>query len=126
MSQPPDLSEVNALTQRLRRIGITQQELSNELCVSQSQISRVLGGKSGGRSKLLQQICSYASKAETAVTADQVRTNDELIGALTDIWDGSPEHAHALATVIRALGVLSRPAPRTRRRQHDRAALPTR
>lgn len=103
------------VAQHLRRTGITQMRLSVALGVSQSQISRVLSGKSSKRSKLLHRICRYALESAETVTPEAVRRNDELIESLAQIWDGTQEHAHALASVIRSLGALSRPSPRTRR-----------
>jgi hypothetical protein len=43
---------------------------------------------------------------EGGVTPDAVRGNDHLIEALAEAWDGSAEHAKALATVIRSLALL--------------------
>lgn len=104
------------ISQHLRRSGITQIALAEELGVSQSQISRVLSGKSSKRSKLLAKICNYAFKPPPAAAAEAVRQNEELIKALAETWDGTQEHAQALATVIRSLGGLSSPAQRRRPR----------
>lgn len=42
---------------------------------------------------------------------ERVVANDELMDALAEIWDGTPNHARALAAVIRSLTLLSS-APR--------------
>jgi hypothetical protein len=56
--------------------------------------------------RLYEEICLYAERLENGVTADAVRANDDLVNALTDIWDGSDSHAKAIAVVIRSLAIL--------------------
>lgn len=114
-SNAPD-RPIELVSQRLRRSGITQITLAEELGVSQSQVSRVLSGKSSKRSKLLARICNYAFKPPPPAAAEAVKQNEELIKALAETWDGTQEHAQALATVIRSLGALSGPAQRRRPR----------
>lgn len=123
MASAPEICEMTALALQLRRKKITQSEIASALCVSQSQVSRALSGKSGKRSGLMERICKYVYDARAQVTAELVRSNDELIGALTQTWDGSSEHAHALATVIRSLVVMSHYPPRTRRTDRDRRSV---
>ena len=66
----------------------------------------MLSGQTGEHSKLLKKICIYVSTAQYGVSCEAVRENSTLISALADTWNGTPEHAEALATVIRALAVL--------------------
>lgn len=115
MEPSPSNPSLELIAQHLRRLGITQNDLSEALGVSQSQVSRVLSGKSSKRSKLLDRICSYAFQPSSLVPLEAVRRSDELIEALAATWDGTPEHARALASVIRSLGALARPIPRRRK-----------
>lgn len=89
---------------RAREIGLTQQDIANALGASQSQVSRVLAGQSRRRSRLFDQVCKYV------FSAGRTEANNpppaELTEALQAVWDGTPEHATALALVIRSLGAL--------------------
>lgn len=104
---PPDLK---ARTERARRVckmrGITQAQIAADLGASQSQVSRILKGQGLKYSRLAEEVCLYVEKFEGGVTADSVRSNDELVNALTVTWDGSATHARALSAVIRSLSAL--------------------
>jgi len=86
--------------------AISQGEIAAFVGASQAQISRLLGGKIRRSSRLFEEVCLYAERLEGGVSEDMVRANDHLISALTETWDGSAEHAKALAVVIRSLSVL--------------------
>lgn len=88
--------------------GITQSQLADRLGASQSQISRILSGRSVTRSKLAEEVCLYAETIGTGVSLKAVTQNQELLEAVRQAWDGSAAHAKALATVIRSLAVLAR------------------
>lgn len=89
-----------------RTLGITQGEIAEALGASQSQVSRILQAKAQRPSRLFEEVCLYVEWRAGGVTADAVRANDDLIGALQSTWDGSAAHARALSAVIRSLGVL--------------------
>lgn len=89
-----------------KALGITQTQIAEAVGASQSQVSRILAGNSVRQSKLLEEVCLYVEKFSTGVTADTVRSNDELIEAIQAAWDGSASHSRALSTVIRSLAVL--------------------
>lgn len=91
--------------------GVTQSALSIALGASQSQISRVLSGRTSIRSKLARDICIYVSSRTGSMNREKVMANDDLMDALAKTWDGTPNHARALAAVIRSLTLLSS-APR--------------
>lgn len=86
--------------------GITQAQIAADLGASQSQVSRILKGLGLRASRLAEEVCLYVEKYEGGVTADSVRSNDELVNALTLTWDGSATHARALSAVIRSLSAL--------------------
>lgn len=96
-----------ATAQRARAAGITQEQIATAVSASQSQVSRILAGKSLRRSKLFDEICIYVNSAVQGVSPDLVRTNDELIDAIASVWDGTAQQATAIAVIIRGLGALN-------------------
>lgn len=115
-------SSAEARTQ-VRQARITQSQLAKAIGVSQSQVSRILSGQTRRQSRLLDDICIYVRTVRQGVSPDTVRANDELINALAETWNGSPEHAHALAAVIRSLAMLT-DAPPPRRQEGGEGANP--
>lgn len=105
MSTPSALrAEALLAASRAREIGLTQAEIADALKASQSQVSRVLAGNAKRRSRLFDEVCKYVfSICERASPSTPPA---ELTEALNAIWDGTPEHAKALALVIRSLGAL--------------------
>lgn len=89
-----------------REQGISQAEVAEIVGASQPQISRILKGDGIRATKLAEEVCLYAEKLQGGVTADAVCSNQELISALADTWDGSAGHAKALSVVIRSLRML--------------------
>ena len=68
----------------------------------------MLSGHAKRHSKLLEAVCKYVfshPQGESGSTDG----NRELMQAISDVWDGTPQHARALATVIRSLSVLHAP-----------------
>lgn len=112
----PDAAQLIRAKKALIAAGITQDRLATEISASQSQVSRALAGKSPKRSVIAKRIIAYANGMETIPSAGQVREQTRLIAALSEVWDGSDEHAAALEIVIRSLGALSmRPSPTSAR-----------
>ena len=99
-------SEALLVSQRARALGLTQSIIAERLSASQSQVSRILAGTSKRRSKLFDAVCKYVFSFEKNPSRGQIGQSEELNDALASVWDGTPEHAHALALVIRSLGVL--------------------
>lgn len=100
-------TELSARAERARHIckmrGITQEQIAADLGVSQSQVSRIFKGQGKRASRLAEEVCLYVERREGGVTPDSVRSNDDLVNALTVTWDGSAMHARALSAVIRSL-----------------------
>jgi transcriptional regulator with XRE-family HTH domain len=86
------------LQAHLARRNISQSELAREANVSQATVSRALRGQGkragGARARLFIYIHSWPSVPQRAIDAVQ------------QVWDGSPAHEDALATLIRASGDL--------------------
>jgi predicted transcriptional regulator len=105
-----NLIELKARTERARHVcksrGITQFQIANDLGASQSQVSRILKGQGLKATRLAEEVCLYVEKHAGGVTADSVRSNEDLVSALAMTWDGSATHARALSAVIRSLSVL--------------------
>lgn len=103
-------SEVKVRAANARRIcaahGIAQADIAAHVGASQSQVSRILKGEGVRASRLFEEVCLFVERLEGGISADAVRGNQELIGALQATWDGSASHAKALAAVIRSLAIL--------------------
>jgi transcriptional regulator with XRE-family HTH domain len=89
---------------KVKKIGVTQNQLAKALSVSQSQISRVLSGKGKRHTKLFDDLCIYVNNQVKGISPDLVRENVVLLEAIASIWDGSVSQAHSIATVIKSLG----------------------
>ena len=92
-----------------RERGITQAQIATAVGASQSQVSRILSGRGQRPTRLLEEVCLFVERFVGGVTAEAVRDNEVLVGAIKDTWDGSAAHAVALSTVIRSLVVLRHP-----------------
>jgi transcriptional regulator with XRE-family HTH domain len=88
-------------------VGITQQSIAAETGLSQSQVSRLLSGKAKRRTTALDAVCKYVERATKGVASSDVRECATLLESLALVWDGSENHAEALAVVIRSLGGLT-------------------
>jgi transcriptional regulator with XRE-family HTH domain len=108
-----DVHDFNAMAlqaaARAKQLGLTQGGIATALGASQSQVSRVLSGLAKRHSKLLDAVCKYVF-SHPHRESDGTDGNHELMQAISDVWDGTPQHAHALATVIRSLSLLQAPS----------------
>lgn len=92
-----------------RELGVSQQQIAEALGASQSQVSRILAGRSQRHSRLVEDVCLFVERLTGGgVSADAVKGNPDLVGAVQAVWDGSASHAKALSTVIRSLALLHR------------------
>lgn len=93
-----------------KSLDLGQQRIADALGASQSQVSRILSGRPVRWSRLAEDVCLYVERqSDGGVSTDAVRANDDLIGAIQAVWNGSASHARALSTVIRSLAVLHGP-----------------
>lgn len=88
----------------LRQSGKTQQELAKELDCSQSQVSRLLGGKARRTSALVRRICT-SMRNESKPRSDTHASRGRILieDALNAVWDGSDSRADAIAAVLLSL-----------------------
>lgn len=96
-------SIANDVALKLKVAGVKQEQISKALSVSQSQVSRLLSGKSKRRTKLFDRLCIYANFKVRGVSVDLVRENLDLLEAIASIWDGSASQAQSIASVIKSL-----------------------
>lgn len=99
-------AESTRIAKRAKELGLTQTIIAAKLNASQSQVSRILSGTSKRRSKLFVAICNLVSSVAQHPSHQAIAESKELNDALAAVWDGTPEHAQALALVIRSLGAL--------------------
>ena len=109
MNADPSLrAEALLIAEKAKALGLSQEHIAHAVDASQSQVSRVLSGTGRRRSKLFDRVCKYVlSQARPAAKVPAAK-HPALSAALSEVWDGSEEHAEALALVIRSLGVFQR------------------
>jgi len=88
-----------------------QSKLAKDAGVNQSTISRALHSKGRSRhSGGLVKLCIFANIPLTLsheAPLPDPSTSPELMEALAQVWDGSPNHAKAIARIIRDLQHIS-------------------
>lgn len=87
--------------------GITQEEIAKAVGASQSQVSRILAGKSKRQAALAEKICIYVYSNRGKISRRMVEKNAVLMDAIASVWDGSTRQAEILALMIRAAGSLA-------------------
>ena len=87
-------------------IGLTQEQIANSLAISQSQVSRILSGKSRRASRVYLRVCEYVERATGPGRAGRA-FSPALAQAIADAWDGTTEHAELLAALLNTLSALA-------------------
>lgn len=82
---------------------VTLRQVSIRIGVDVSQVSRYLNGHFKRMSPNLEALCKFAKVDWTKAGRTDPRKSQVLIGALSDVWDGTREHAEALAGTILSL-----------------------
>jgi hypothetical protein len=83
--------------------GITQEAISAEVSVPQSTVSRFLARCPRRNSKAFAILCNYALSNGLNEDRPDPGTSDELMSAMRNTWNGTEEHARALADILRAV-----------------------
>lgn len=86
-----------AIADLLEREGISQKVLAARAGIDQATVSRALKRRPSRRTTAYARLCRYMQQNAATTTSP-----DPLLDAVRDTWDGSDEHAAALATLIRA------------------------
>lgn len=103
----PISDQSKLLRARVKELGLTQLQISEATCLSQSQISRILDGQSRRESKGFDLICKYVFSYTPSISQRRILRQKELMLAIAEVWDGTPAHAEALAAVLRSLRLLN-------------------
>lgn len=85
---------------RMKELGISQQDIADALGIEQSKVSRLLSAKFKKPSPCFELLCRHL---KVDVPLDTGPLDPELYQAIQEVWDGTREHAAALAAVIRTL-----------------------
>lgn len=106
MHNEPESTNLNEQIQRLNFAiesgNLTQSIISIATGVHQSQVSRILSGGAKTISKNVIKLCKYSDSLHNKNFNNRII--DPLIGkAIAQVWDGSTEHAEAIAKVIFSL-----------------------
>lgn len=97
-------SVVKRLRGFMRDNGYSESSLARAVGVAQSTLHRAL--KSPVRlTKTHRTLCKFAGIDLTSVPGNQ-DAREELIQEVLDVWDGSREHAHSLARLLRVAATL--------------------
>jgi transcriptional regulator with XRE-family HTH domain len=116
-------AEARLVADKVRQLGLSQEHIAQAIGASQSQVSRLLSGTGRRRSRLFQQVCKYVHSQVKPGGMVPAARNPALSAALDEVWDGTEDHAEALALVIRSLGALQRPANSVRPAKPVRKSL---
>jgi hypothetical protein len=93
-----------------RQGGIGQVALGEACGVSQATISRLSSEQPAKWGAGFIRLFNYAQKQERSKTRPDPSTSLVLVSALEEVWNGTDEHAEALAAIIRATGEAARAA----------------
>lgn len=94
----------------LGKSGQTQPEIGRAAGVSQPAVSRLMAQCPKRYGGAFKKLCKYAeSQREYAQNTLPLPVDDAaLVSAIREVWNGTPEHAQALAAMIRAAGAAAR------------------
>lgn len=115
-----------AVKKAYRQLGFRSQEEIEALTgVDQSQISRVFRGEFRKLTENVMILCKYAGVEPLNVSQDKVFVSDEqgrerILKVFDTVWDGSKDHADAIAHLILATRRLSPRTPMAKERKNKR------
>jgi transcriptional regulator with XRE-family HTH domain len=87
-----------AITELLEREGITQKVLAERAGIHQTTVSRALKRQPQRNTAAYASLCRYMQQN----AATSISSASPVMDAVRDTWDGSDEHAAALAKLILA------------------------
>lgn len=83
------------------REGLTQADLAKQAGVSQASVSRALKSDLIRHGRAWRRLFSHI-RQEGSPEGDTLTGKDQVVAAFTQIWDGTPAHAAAVAKLIEA------------------------
>lgn len=94
------------ISEHKKRSKLTQSQYAKACGVSQSTISRLLrnGEQRQNDTEMLKKICNYANCDLYKKQSIEPQSNEHLMKALSEVWDGTEQHAKVLAKMIRCFG----------------------
>jgi len=93
--------ELRALKKSLRENGIRQEDVAENIGVSQEQLSRILNGKANTRSeaaRILSKKYAHNIKSENI----KIQCQSEITEAALALWDGTPSSAEQVINFLRS------------------------
>jgi len=87
----------------LQGAGQPQESIAKAANVSQAAVSRVLDKCPRRQGSAFKKLCIYARNISLEPDRPHPATNESLMAALRETWDGSEEQAEALVGVLRAV-----------------------
>jgi transcriptional regulator with XRE-family HTH domain len=99
----------------MRRGSYTQLDIADKAGVSQSSVCRALRGKIRSTGPVRARLFSYIQQ-DLEATGHPLAGEIRVLEAFKDIWDGSEEHAAAIAEVITATRGLRPPETKGERK----------
>jgi len=100
----------NEMTAALAESGLSQAEIAYAAGVSQPAVSRLMSRAPVRSGRAFKKICIYALESRQSMHQRRAAgiKDASLIAAIQEVWNGTPEHAQALAAMIRAAGAAAR------------------
>lgn len=94
----------------LGKCGLTQPQIGVVAGVSQPAVSRLMAKCPKRHGGAFIKLCKYAEsqRAHGQTMLPSSVEDAALVSAIREVWNGTPEHAQALAAMIRAAGVAAR------------------
>ncbi len=104
MPLPPDIARcIDLLTQRVLQGSLRQTTIAQATGVDQSQVSRILSGKTRRVSRNVLKLCNYAKSLTPPPAIDDGGTEQALLEQLRRIVSGNPDRAEALKRLLLAV-----------------------
>lgn len=100
------VNQIKWLRTAIQSGTITQESVYKATGVHQSQVSRILSGQIKRPSKNVLKVCKYAAHLHISDLPSPL-IDTRILSAINQVWDGSSEHAEAIAKVIRSLRGMS-------------------
>jgi transcriptional regulator with XRE-family HTH domain len=100
---------MQALSAKLRAIKerdrLSQAQIARLAEVSQPTVQRALAGRDDGprRGRARERLWAFVNKNVSPPTPDVARASTAVVEAFQRVWDGTEEHAQAIARVVDAL-----------------------